>query len=82
MASTVVEGGDSDPGTPDIQNYAFSFIGNAAFDVGGGAQARYADSGANLLLQMNLDGNGTADMEIILQGLAGQTMSSTDFLFM
>lgn len=72
---------DSDVATPDIQNYAFSFIGTAAFAVGGGAQVRYANSGADLLVQMDLDGNGAADMEIVLQGLAGQTMSAGDFLF-
>lgn len=72
---------DSDVVTADIQMYAFSFIGTAAFAVGGGAQVRHTDSGADLLVQMDLDGNGAADMEIVLQGLAGQTMTAGDFLF-
>jgi hypothetical protein len=71
---------DSDLSTAGIQNYAFSFIDSVAFTNGGGAQVRYADSGSDLLVQMDLDGNGVADMEIVLQGLAGQTMTSGDFL--
>jgi hypothetical protein len=42
---------------------------------------RSAGSGADLLVQMDLDGNGVADMEIVLQGLAGQSMTAGDLLF-
>jgi len=34
-----------------------------------------------MLVQFDLDGNGSSDMEIILQGLAGQTLSASDFMF-
>ena len=72
---------DKDLVTPDIQNYALGFIGNAAFGAGGAGQIRYGTSGSDMLVQFDLDGNGTSDMEIVLQGLAGQTLSVNDFLF-
>ncbi|MFM5895363.1 MAG: Ig-like domain-containing protein [Novosphingobium sp.] len=72
---------DKDLVTPDIQNYTLSFIGSSAFGAGGAGQIRYAASGADMLVQFDLDGNGTSDMEIVLQGLAGQTLSVNDFLF-
>lgn len=59
---------------------AFSFISNAAFTNTGVGQIRYQDSGGNLLVQIDVDGNGTADMEIILEGLSGQTLTSGDFV--
>ena len=72
---------DKDLVTPDIQNYTLGFIGNAAFGAGGSGQIRYGTSGSDMLVQFDLDGNGTSDMEIVLQGLAGQTLSVNDFLF-
>jgi Ca2+-binding RTX toxin-like protein len=72
---------DKDLVTPDIQNYTLSFVGSSAFGAGGAGQIRYAASGADMLVQLDLDGNGTSDMEIVLQGLAGQTLSVNDFLF-
>jgi Ca2+-binding RTX toxin-like protein len=72
---------DKDLVTPDIQNYTLSFIGTSAFGAGGVGQIRYASSGSDMLVQFDLDGNGTSDMEIVLQGLAGQTLSVNDFLF-
>jgi Ca2+-binding RTX toxin-like protein len=72
---------DKDLVTQDIQNYTLGFIGNSAFGAGGTGQIRYATSGADMLVQFDLDGNGTSDMEIVLQGLAGQTLSVNDFLF-
>jgi Ca2+-binding RTX toxin-like protein len=58
----------------------FGFIGAASFGGIGVAQIRYTNSGGNLLVQADVDGNGTADMEIILQGLAGGTLTSADFV--
>jgi len=72
---------DSDLVTPDIQSYALSFVGSAAFGGTGAGQIRYTTSGADMLVQFDLDGNGSSDMEIILQGLAGQTLTSGSFLF-
>ena len=72
---------DSDLVTPGIQNYALGFIGSAAFGASGASQVRYGTSGSDMLVQVDLDGNGSSDMEIVLQGLAGQTLSASDFMF-
>jgi Ca2+-binding RTX toxin-like protein len=69
---------DTDPVAPGDQGFAF--IGTAAFGAGGAAQMRYVTSGADLLVQADVNGDGIADMEIVLQGLAGQTLTSGDFL--
>jgi serralysin len=58
----------------------FAFVGNATFATNGTAQIRYTNSGADLLVQADVNGDGVADMEIILQGLAGQTMTAGDFV--
>ena len=58
-----------------------SFIGTGAFTSGGTGEARYAVSGGDLLVQIDLDGNGTTDMEMLLQGAGAQTLTGTDFLF-
>lgn len=56
-------------------------IGNAAFNINGTAQVRYADVDADLLVEVGLNGDGAADMQIWLTGLAGQSLTGTDFLF-
>jgi len=72
---------DSDLVTPDIQSYTLNFIGSSAFGATGASQIRYGTSGADMLVQFDLDGNGSSDMEILLLGRAGQTLSASDFLF-
>jgi hypothetical protein len=69
---------DADPVAAGRQ--ALSFINTAAFSATGTAQVRYGVSGANLLVQVDLDGNGTADMEIVLDTAAAQTLTSGDFI--
>lgn len=69
---------DADPLSAGRQ--ALNFIGSAAFAVNGTAQVRYADSGADTLVQIDLNGDGSADMEIVLAGHAGQPLAGTDFL--
>ena len=69
---------DTDPVAPGDQ--AFVFIGSAAFGATGTAQMRYMDSGANLLVQADINGDGIADMEVVLAGLAGQTLTGASFL--
>ncbi len=69
---------DADVVTPGDQ--AFAFIGTGAFAVTGVGQIRYQTSGANLLVQIDTDGNGMADMEVVLDGLAGQALTGGDFL--
>ncbi|MFM5950769.1 MAG: M10 family metallopeptidase C-terminal domain-containing protein [Novosphingobium sp.] len=70
---------DADLVAPGRQT--ISFIGTAAFAVNGTAQARYVDSGADTLVQIDLNGDGAADMQIVLVGHAGQALAGTDFLF-
>lgn len=69
---------DADPVASGRQ--ALTFINTAAFSATGTAQVRYGVSGADLLVQVDLDGNGTADMEIILDTAAAQTLTSGDFI--
>ncbi len=59
---------------------AFNFVGTAAFANTGVGQIRYQNSGADLLVQADVNGDGVADMEIILQGLAGGTLTAGDFI--
>ncbi|HQV03003.1 Calx-beta domain-containing protein [Novosphingobium sp.] len=70
---------DADPNLAGRQT--LSFIGTGAFTAGGSGEARYAVSGADLLVQIDLDGNGTTDMEMLLQGAGSQMLTGTDFLF-
>lgn len=69
---------DADPVAAGRQ--ALSFIDTAAFSATGTAQVRYAASGADLLVQVDLDGDGNADMEIVLQSANGQVLNSNDFM--
>jgi serralysin len=63
-----------------VGDQAFSFLGTAAFSNTGIGQVRYGTSGSDLVVQVDVDGNGTADMEILLQGLAGQTLTGANFV--
>ena len=71
---------DSDPGTAGVQIYGLSYIGATGFHAAGGAEIRYATAGADLRVELDLNGDGLADMHILLSGLGGQTLSSGDFL--
>ncbi len=70
---------DADPAA--LGRQLLSFIGTSAFANNGTAQLRYADSGGDTLVQVDLDGNGIADMQIVLAGHAGQALAGTDFMF-
>lgn len=69
---------DADVATAGDQ--AFSFIGTGVFAATGIGQIRYETSGTDLLVQTDVDGDGIADMEIILQGLNGGTLTAGDFI--
>jgi hypothetical protein len=69
---------DTDAVAPGDQ--AFAFIGNAAFGTTGAAQVHHMNSGANLLVQADINGDGIADMEVMLACLAGQTLTGASFL--
>ena len=55
-------------------NDAFTFIGTSAFS-GVAGQLRYAVEGGDVRIQGDLDGNGVADMEILLTGVTSLTTS-------
>jgi Ca2+-binding RTX toxin-like protein len=59
---------------------AFTFLGTAAFAATGLGQLRYLTSGADLIVQADVNGDGVADMEVILQGIGGQVLSGADFV--
>ena len=69
---------DPDLVTPGVQSFAF--IDTQAFHATGAAEIHYANSGADLLVEADLNGDGIADMQIFLNGLAGQTLTGLDFL--
>jgi Ca2+-binding RTX toxin-like protein len=69
---------DADAATAGDQ--AFSFIGTGAFAATGVGQIRYTNSGTDLLVQADVNGDGVADMEIVLQGLNGGTLTAADFI--
>jgi autotransporter-associated beta strand protein len=58
---------------------AFGFIGTAAFVNTGIGQIRYVVAGNDLRVEADVDGNGTADMNIILANIGDQSLSASDF---
>ena len=60
---------------------ALTYIGTGAFSATGQAELRWADLGADLRVYVDLDGNGTSDMEILLVGAGNQMLSAADFMF-
>ena len=67
---------DAQPGTAGQQDFAF--IGTGAFGSVAG-QVRYEVTGGNAHIFADVDGNGTADMQIILNGIT--TLAASDFNF-
>jgi serralysin len=59
---------------------AFSFIGTADFANTGLGQIRFWDDGGQLIVEVDADGNGEVDMQVMLQGLTGQTLTGADFV--
>ncbi len=69
---------DADAATPGDQ--AFAFIGTAAFANTGLGQIRYEDQGPDVSVLADVNGDGVADMEILLLGLAGEPLTTADFV--
>jgi hypothetical protein len=59
---------------------AFTFINTAAFTNTGLGQIRWVDLGADLKVEVDVDGNGVADMHILLQGAGAQVLTAADFV--
>jgi|GEM_PF-3324798 len=66
----------------DITSFAlgnFFYNGAGAFSGGGTASATFDT--ANETLQIDVDGNSTADLEVVMNGVTDATLTSGDFLF-
>ncbi|MDD9876282.1 MAG: FecR domain-containing protein, partial [Magnetovibrio sp.] len=61
-----------------LKTGTFSFIGASAFSGGGNTEARFDDT--TKLLQVDTNGDGTADLEITLSGVSLSNLDGTDFL--
>ncbi len=59
---------------------AFAFIGTAAFGATGAAQIRYRTLNNDLVVEADINGDGVADMEVILQNIGSQTLTAADFV--
>ena len=75
--SDLIHLGDIDANSGTGANDAFAFIGTSAFHNVAG-ELRYQAEGANARIQADLDGNGLADMEIIVSNHT--ILASTDFI--
>jgi autotransporter-associated beta strand protein len=69
---------DTDPLAGGDQ--AFAFIGTTAFGAGGAAQIRYVNLGADLRVEADVDGDGVADMHVLLAGAGAQVLTAADFV--
>ncbi len=69
---------DANPAVAGRQ--ALTYIGTSTFANNGIAQVRWTDLGADLRVEVDLDGNGTADMAMLLVGAGAQVLTATDFL--
>lgn len=69
---------DTNAVTPGDQ--AFAYAGTGAFLGGGTASIRWVDLGADLRVEADVDGNGTADMYVLLQGAGTQVLTAADFV--
>jgi autotransporter-associated beta strand protein len=59
---------------------AFTFVGTGAFTGGGVGSIRYSDLGNDLRVEADVNGDGVADMHVLLQGAGLQTLTATDFV--
>jgi Ca2+-binding RTX toxin-like protein len=66
-----------DANTLAAGNQAFSFIGSAAFS-GVAGQLRYTNYSGNVIIDADVNGDSTADMQILVAGTA--FMAGTDFI--
>jgi autotransporter-associated beta strand protein len=58
----------------------FTYVGTGAFSGGGTASIRWVDLGANLRVEADVNGDGTADMHVLLLGAGAQTLTAADFV--
>lgn len=69
---------DTNPFVSGDQN--FVFVDTVAFTNNGIAQVRWVDLGADLRVEADINGDGIADMHILLQGAGAQALTVADFV--
>jgi Ca2+-binding RTX toxin-like protein len=69
---------DTDPGTAGDQGFAF--IGGAAFGASGAAEIRYQSAGGDMLVQADVNGDGLADMEVLVLAWGSQSLTAANFV--
>jgi len=60
-----------------LKTGTFSFIGASAFSAGSNTEARFDDT--TKVLEIDLDGDGAADMEMVLTGVSLADLGTADF---
>ena len=68
-----------DSSTGQGGNQRFAFVGTSAFSAEG--QLRLVQSGSPVLIQMNLTGTSSAEVQIVLRNTTVSDFSLADFLF-
>jgi len=73
---------DEDIFLDSIRNGTFSFVGHytstpTAFAGGGNTSARFDDT--NKILEIDIDGDGNEDMEVVLTAVTGSDLDTADF---
>jgi autotransporter-associated beta strand protein len=69
---------DTNPFLAGDQN--FVFVDTVAFTNNGIAQIRWVDLGADLRIEADINGDGAADMHILLQGAGAGVLTAADFV--
>lgn len=69
---------DADPATAGYQG--LTYIGTSAFATDGSAQVRWTVVGGDIQVEVDANGDGTADMQILLTGAGAQTLNASDFM--
>ncbi|MBK8373571.1 MAG: hypothetical protein IPN50_14110 [Sphingomonadales bacterium] len=69
-----------DPDPLTVGDQAFLFVDTLAFTNTGVAQIRWVDLGADLRVEADVNGDGVADMHILLQGAGAQVLTAADFI--
>jgi hypothetical protein len=63
-----------------LGDQGFVFVDTVAFTANGIAQIRWVDLGADLRVEADVNGDGNADMHILLQGAGAQVLTAADFV--
>lgn len=82
----VIVGGFDNPGPAsgdqiDVSDIAiFAFLGTGSFSAGGHAELRLEAGAGQAIIQGDTDGNGFADLEIVIEDVLAQAFTADDFI--